>query len=368
MLSATAVRPRRLDRRRRGWNVLIGNDIGTDAAGADLGNGVGVSVAGGSNTIGGANVIGFNTTAGVSISSTGNLVLGNFIGTDPANDRRGNAIGIAVSSTNNTIGGSTAAAANVIGFNSTAGVQIAVGGPTGDVLIGNDIGTEPSGNKALANEIGVLVTAGSATTIGGTTAGSANVISGNAIAGIELDGGGVSGILIVGNLIGTNPAGTSKVVQAGQSSPTNSLQNAGILIIGSQGDLPSAAHAGRSSIVISGNYVGILLSATSAQASPDDVIGNLHRHRCAPASIRWATSSGSTSTGRPGTSSAARSPSSQQRDLRQHLGRGRNLQRRLHRQRAETREYARPGRPTAGASFRTSGLYTQADGVFISNT
>ena len=237
---------------------------------------MGVSLESGGNTIGGANVIGFNTGAGVSISGaggTGNVVLGSFIGTDPGNANLGNAVGVVVNSGNNTIGGTTAAMANVIGFNSTAGVQIAVGGTTGVVVIGNDIGTDPSGRKALANDIGVEVNDGTSTTIGGTAAGSGNVISGNLTAGIELEGSGVSGTLVAGNRIGTDPSGTSSVVQAGVSAPAKSLQNAGIAIIGSQGNTIGGTSP-QAHNIISGNYVGVILVATSTQGSPDVVMGN----------------------------------------------------------------------------------------------
>ncbi len=257
-------------------NVVLGNDIGTDGAGARLANAVGVSLESGGNTIGGANVIGFNTGAGVSISGaggTGNVVLGNFIGTNPGDAKLGNAVGVVVNSANNTIGGTTGGSANVIGFNSTAGVQIAVGGTTGVVVIGNDIGTDSSGRKALANDIGVDVTDGTSTTIGGTASGSGNVISGNLTAGIELEGSGVSGTLIAGNRIGTDPSGTSSVVQAGVSAPAKSLQNAGIVILGSQGNTIGGTSP-QARNVISGNYVGIMLAGTSGQGGPDEVAGN----------------------------------------------------------------------------------------------
>ena len=315
-------------------NVLLGNDIGTDGSGDKRANAVGVSLESGSNTIGGAgsaaaNVIGFNTAAGVSISGaggTGNVVLGNFIGTNPGNDDLGNAVGVVVNSGNNTIGGTTTTEANIIGFNSTAGVQIAVGGATGDVVIGNDIGTDPSGRKALANDIGVEVNDGTSTTIGGTAAGSGNVISGNLTAGIELEGSGVSGTLIAGNRIGTDPSGTSAVVQAGVSAPAKSLQNAGIAIVGSQGNTIGGTSP-QARNVISGNYVGVLLAGTSAQ-EPRRGRGQFHRHGCLRRQCA-GEHRGDLHQRRVGESDRRDGSRRGQRDLGQYLGRGRDLRERL---------------------------------------
>ena len=133
-----------------GANVLVGNFIGTNTNGDNLGNLVGVAVENGSNTIGGittaaANVIGFNTLEGVLVSgpsATSNVVEGNFIGTDANGANLGNPTGIVVDSGGNTIGGTTTGAANIIGFNSAAGV-LTQSGP--NVVEGNFIGTDANG-------------------------------------------------------------------------------------------------------------------------------------------------------------------------------------------------------------------------------
>ena len=136
---------------------LIGTD-GTTADNA-LGNQVGILIDGasggtgatiGGTTTGASNTIGFNTSAGVSItgtSTTGAAVIGNFIGTDSAGDNLGNATGVSISNTGNTIGGTTSSAANVIGFNTTAGVAITA---ANNLVAGNFIGTDPAG-EVLGN-------------------------------------------------------------------------------------------------------------------------------------------------------------------------------------------------------------------------
>ncbi len=120
---------------------ITGNSIGTNAGGADLGNGVGVLIDGSTGdsasvVVGGtaaadANAIGHNATAGVRITgagATGNTVAGNRIGTDGSGADQGNGYGVLIEngSGTNVVGGSTAGA-NVIANNGDAGVGILSG-------------------------------------------------------------------------------------------------------------------------------------------------------------------------------------------------------------------------------------------------
>ena len=94
-------------------NLILSNFIGTDSAGDNLGNSVGVVIgADTSNTIGGqrqaGNTIGFNTSAGISIPAADNLIVGNFIGTDSSHRALGNTLGVSVGGSDNTIGGAAA--------------------------------------------------------------------------------------------------------------------------------------------------------------------------------------------------------------------------------------------------------------------
>jgi hypothetical protein len=202
-------------------NRVAGNLIGTDTAGSiAIGNGIGVMIDDGasSNTIGGtfsaaANVIAGSTTAGVSISgslATGNLVAANLIGIDAAGDNLGNVIGLAISDAGNTIGGTTTGSANVIGFNSSAGVSISGSSATGNLLIGNLVGTDESGSAQPGNGIGIIIGNGASNnTIGGTISAAANVIAANTIAGVSITGSSSTGNLVVGNDIGTNASNQS---------------------------------------------------------------------------------------------------------------------------------------------------------------
>ena len=89
-------------------------------------------------------------------SAAGNLVEGNFIGTDAAGDNLGNGTGVyVIGATGNTIGGTTAAAANIIGFSSGPAIQL-LSSSTSNLVEGNDIGTDAAGAN-LGNGTGVLI-------------------------------------------------------------------------------------------------------------------------------------------------------------------------------------------------------------------
>jgi CSLREA domain-containing protein len=185
-----------------GGNLVENCYLGTNAAGtAALGNSTGVSVSAPNNTIGGttagaSNVISGNTEglALTGATATGNLVQGNFIGTNPAGTAAianlDAGILIVTDAAGNTIGGTIAAARNVISGNGNNGVvlfpQFGTNAPN-NTLIGNYIGTQANGTGALPNAThGILIDRVSGTTIGGTVAGAGNVIAFNGNAGVVL--------------------------------------------------------------------------------------------------------------------------------------------------------------------------------------
>jgi titin len=207
-------------------NAVAGNYIGTDAAGKlALGNGFGgVSMLGATGTIvggtaaGARNVIAGNKQDGVFITtnSSGNVVLGNYIGTDAGGT---NAVpngfnGVSISSANsNTVGGTLAGARNLISGNAIYGVEIYFGA-TGNAVQGNYIGTTATGGTGLRNNFaGIGISGASANTIGGVFTSAGNVISANGDAGIYLSGG-AAGNQIQANLIGTDATGMSPLGNA----------------------------------------------------------------------------------------------------------------------------------------------------------
>jgi titin len=209
-----------------GGNIIQGNYIGTDITGTiDLGNGVnGIAISQGSsnNKIGGTapgmrNIISGNGQVGIIIvdsGSTGNVIKGNYIGTDVTgtidlgNSSTGVVIGLGAS--DNVVGGTEVGSRNLISGNDSAGVQIAETGSTGNIVQGNYIGTDVTGTLALGNVYEGVFIAGGATNniVGGNEAGAGNLISGNNGNGITIADTGTTGNLIQGNYIGTDATGT----------------------------------------------------------------------------------------------------------------------------------------------------------------
>src|SRR5215831_15299245 len=142
-------------------------------------------------------------------SGSGNIIAGNFLGTDasgttvPGSGNEGG-IGVNVQSPNNTIGGTTAAARNLIG---ARGNGIEIGGPgtgaTGTLIQGNLIGTNRAGTAGLGvGNTGIHDNGVNLVTIGGVVSGARNVIAQNSAGdGISLNG---SNCKIQGNFVGTD--------------------------------------------------------------------------------------------------------------------------------------------------------------------
>ena len=198
-------------------NFVQGNYIGTNASGtAALGNsGDGVFISGAANNlIGGTtaearNIISGNND-GVGIDGSGatsNLVQGNFIGTDNSGmvALGNNRFGVFIDSfaTNNTVGGTTAGARNVISGN--AGTGVALNSNSNSNFVQNNfIGTDLSGTAALHNSSGVFIGATcSGNTIGGGV-GAGNKIAFNVFAGIGLSSTAGTGNAIFANSIFSN--------------------------------------------------------------------------------------------------------------------------------------------------------------------
>jgi hypothetical protein len=153
-------------------------------------------------------------------SSDSNTVQGNYIGTNAAGTVGlipGGAAGSGISitaSTNNLIGGAVAGARNTIA-NSLIGINITAGS-RGNIVQGNFIGTNASGTAAIPNRtrgVGIITPQGSAITrenlIGGHEPGAGNVISGNVGPGIWISG--AQNNTIRGNSIGLAANGTDPI-------------------------------------------------------------------------------------------------------------------------------------------------------------
>jgi parallel beta-helix repeat protein len=257
-------------------NVIQGNFIGVAPDGKTAGaNSLGINVDSpglsgttiGSSAPAAANLISGNQNDGLDLVSSGNLVIGNLVGTTAAGTKALANAGFGVADLNgssNTIGGAGSGFGNDISGNG-GGVELI--GATGDTVQGNLIGTNAAGTSALGNNLGVGVdyTSGP-NTIGGTSSGSGNVISGNTGTGIAISS--ASGTVIEENLIGTNPSGTAVLGNGyngveiqNQSSNTvigGTASGSGNVIGGNQGDgvvISQLYHA--TGNLVEGNFIGV---------------------------------------------------------------------------------------------------------------
>ena len=202
-----------------------------ELSGAGAGPGVeGLTLAGGGSTVQGLAINRF-TSAGVSITSDGNVVRGNFVGTDVSGaavlGNGGNAITIDAAA-DNTIGGTAPWERNVMSGNSGNGILIVGDSATGNVVEGNFIGTDATGTLDLGNTfagVGILNSA-SHNTIGGTAPGAGNVVSGNGTIGVGMGAGGVcTDNVVQGNRIGTDVTGTLPIGNGLDGVGTSGLNN-----------------------------------------------------------------------------------------------------------------------------------------------
>jgi len=196
-----------------------GNVIGGTAAGArniisgNVGNGVDIIAGGANNNLVQGNYIGTN--------SAGNGGVGNFIGVD----LRGGA-------QNNTVGGTVPTARNIISGNAAAGVGMFDSGTTGNLVQGNYIGTDATGSFGVGNNFaGVGISDGAQNnTVGGTAAGAGNTISGSngsedISVGVLIIKSGTTGNVVQGNFIGTDRTGTSKPAKGATQKPSPKAAN-----------------------------------------------------------------------------------------------------------------------------------------------
>lgn len=182
--------------------------IGTDSDGVD-------DVAE-RNIISGNGVGGIGGRLGILVQGTQTLIAGNYIGTNATgNAALGNgAFGVVILSANNTVGGTTEVARNIISSNGQRGVNIEGNGATGNLVQGNYIGLAANGTNDLGNTwagVGLFSGASNNTIRGNTISGNDrqnNAILGNN-ANVQLFGVGTNNNTVAGNFIGTDANGTA---------------------------------------------------------------------------------------------------------------------------------------------------------------
>ena len=247
--------------------AALANPEGVVVDGGTANNTIGGTTAGVSNVISGDYLIGILLT-----STSGNFVQGNLVGTDITGTLAvHDGTGVEVSNaTANTIGGTDSGARNLISGNTTYGVEINGTGASGNLVAGDFIGTDITGTLSLPNDHGVEIDNGAtANTIGGTTAGAGNLISGNNLEGVIVTG--ASDNLIEGNLVGTDVTGTLAVgngtngveLQGSSNDTVGGTSTAARNVISGNGQF-NVYLIGASDETIQGNYVGTDLTGSFA--------------------------------------------------------------------------------------------------------
>jgi hypothetical protein len=251
-------------------NLVQGDYIGTDGIQL-LGGSIQVFIDNGSNNVVADNLIA-SSSKGIQIEGdstpvSGNLVQGNYIGLNAAGTAALPGLGFdgvvfALNFTNNTVGGTTPSARNVISGWSSVQVDMRFtadpgGTNVGNAVEGNYIGTNAAGSAALPP--------GNPSPFGGTLLGinasAGSTISGNLVSGL---GTGIvvrNGCQVQGNKIGTDWTGT-------QSIPNRFV---GIDVIGIDVNGPGNTIQGN---LIENNELGGIFSVGSGEIIQGNLVEN----------------------------------------------------------------------------------------------
>ncbi len=250
-------------------NQVQGNYIGTTTDGnfafSNVNDGV-LILSASDNTVGGTapgagNLISGNFQAGVSllgVGTTANQIQGNLIGVNPTQSapvgNGGPGVRLSNGASGNLVGGAASGAGNVISGNGAYGVLIGSANSHGNVIQGNDIGTDSGGTLPLGNASdGVAILGASTNSVGGRVPGAGNVIAFNGGTGVRVFVGTSNAIL--SNSIFANANQGIRLVSGG-----NQMENAPALA--------SASSAG--STTITGTLASVPNSSFTIQffASP----------------------------------------------------------------------------------------------------
>jgi hypothetical protein len=232
----------------------------------------GLVLAGGNSTVEGLAINQFNNAIDLD-SAGGDVVSGDFIGTDVTGEIGENNYGYGVyvgGTANNTIGGVTPAARNILSSNNNEGIQVNGGTATGNLIVGDYIGTDATGTNRLPNGMGLeFVNNSSYNTVGGVQGVSGNLISGNNGDAVKIDGG-CNDNVVQGNIEGTDPTGTLAVPNYGNGVDINGGYNtiggttpgSGNLLSNSSGGGIVLVFNSASYNLIEGNLIGTDITGT----------------------------------------------------------------------------------------------------------
>jgi hypothetical protein len=230
----------------------------------------GLMIKAGGTTVRGLSIGRFGSNAINLNGCDGNVIQGNYLGVaaDGTTARQSNWGIQLTNSSNNLIGGTTAAARNVISGNGNSAIAINSG--NSNVIQGNFIGTTAAGTAVLTASFtsfgGIRIPEPTSidNLIGGSAPGAGNVISGINGFGISTSG---TGTVIQGNRIGTDLNGVNKIPNSGGVLATGS----NILVGGTTTEARNVISGNGDGVTISGpgsrlqgNYIGTDITGTLA--------------------------------------------------------------------------------------------------------
>jgi hypothetical protein len=179
----------------------------------------------------------------------GNVIRGNFLGTDPTGTvAKPNGTAIGISASNDLVGGTSPADRNLVSGNTagTFGGAIEIGGAANATIQGNLVGTDASGLLAVPNGDGIY--SNMPATIGGASPGAGNVISGNSLDGLFVQ----AAVVIQGNKIGIGADGVTPLGNGSQGVDIHESSGASIGGIG----------AGEANVIADNRSSGVLVSSS----------------------------------------------------------------------------------------------------------
>ena len=231
----------------------------------------GLRLLAGNSSVRGLVINRFTNNAILVTANGGNQIEGNFLGTDPSGTQgRGNARGIAVESNNNSIGGLTPAARNLISGNRLEGVKL-YSNSSNNRVQGNYIGTNAAGTAALGNgSHGVYLLNSPRNTIGGIDHDpgvcnrACNLISGNGEDGVLVADNGSTENQVQGNFIGMDATGAF---------PLRNVGNGVSIYQGPSSTLIGGTAAGAGNVIAGNSRNGIFIFGASTTGN--HVQGNL---------------------------------------------------------------------------------------------
>lgn len=197
------------------YNKIIGNFIGVTSTGSDtLSNSDGIRISNARHlTLGPKNVISGNDGEGIIFQQDSDscIVFGNLIGTDYtgkiALGNTGDGISFSDGSDYNVVGNSSQSEnRNIISANQGDGIDV---GGDYNVIVGNYIGTDVSGEFALPNAYrGINIgNYSNFNIVGGENPDDGNLVSGNEWDGVRISGESTRDNVILNNYIGTSADG-----------------------------------------------------------------------------------------------------------------------------------------------------------------